>query len=457
MMVFLYLINYLPRRSVWQNIKWPPSVIRVYHSISKITTNLRDRFDPFFKQNHFIRNRKLPVNLTVALIIELIKNKNLLGYQLSINNFTASLALINSKFKYFSLSKSAFSKARKKLSYKVIELINREFVKENQVKNTYKGLRLFAIDGTKLTMPDSPELEFIFKKPKNKISNAYMPQATMVACLDLTSNLTSEIEIGSCDTSEKELALKFLPNIEKKSLVITDRYFGNRIFFYNCEKEKLFYLSRIKSGNRAMIEVKKFINSKMKSAVVNINIIEKDCTLKVRLIRGSKDKDGNIIVYATNLLNKNLFHSKELIMLYKERWVIETYFNRLKNILNIRKFHSRSYNEVMQEIYGSILYANITSSFMNLTFKVYNVLKFNKLSWKSAFNSVSRYILDFIFAKCRGKYLVFIKIFEVLNDIHKTKSIDRVDRFYPRYSKQPQHFWTKSETRTTAKAAFGLK
>jgi hypothetical protein len=199
-----------------------------------------------FKQNHFIRNRKLSVSLTVALIIELIKNKNLLGYQLSINNFSATISSINPKFENFSLSKSAFSKARKKLSYKVLESINREYVKENQTKNTYRGLRLFAIDGTKLTMPDSRELELIFKKPRNKKSTAYMPQASMVACLDITSNLASEIELGSYDTSEKELALRLLPNIEKQSLVITDRYFGNRFFFYNCEKEELFYLSRMK-------------------------------------------------------------------------------------------------------------------------------------------------------------------------------------------------------------------
>ena len=403
----------------------------------------------------------MSLELTIALLIELIKNRNIHGYQSTINNFLFEISKYEKRYSNMKISKSAFSQSRKKLSYQVLEEMNREYVKNevvNNRRNLWKGLNIFAVDGSMLTLPDDEKLTNKFKKPGNKNgTEAYMPKATIVALLNLNSMQVSEFQIGNCDISEKELFLKILPKIEKNSLIIADRFYGSRTFFHEFESRGLFYLTRVKAGNMAQAEVKAFVQSKKLTAIIELEVA-KEASIKhrVRLVRGPIDKKGSRIVFATNLLDKKRYHRKELIQLYRRRWEIETYFNRIKNIINIEHFHSRSFNEIMQEIYVGLFYFNVTARSITLTYNYKNLLKFKNLSWRIALNALGRYIGSFIIIKFKKIQFLEFLILSMVNEIYHSKFEPRNGRSYPRFSKQPQDYWTKSSVRTAAKAIFNL-
>jgi len=384
----------------------------------------------------------------------------MLGYQSTINNFLLNLSSHESKYKNLKISKGAFSKARRKISYSIIEKINRAYVhnKKNQ-QRLWNGLKVFAIDGSKITMPDSQELNEKFGKPSNKNgTKAYLPQATLVTALDVFSNYISEIEIDSYDTSEQELAIKLLPRIEKGSLIINDRLYGSRAMFFKCEENGIYYLSRMKTTGGGLKEVCKFAKSKDATTLIEVEHPEDNIRkIKIRLIKGAADKHGNRIVLATNLFNKKLYHSKELIALYKLRWEIETFFGRIKNLVNIEKFHSKNFNGIMQELYASLLLFNATAKLIKLTYKIKSMVGFKKVSWECALNAVGRNIGSFIVMKLLKNNIVEPLILVMINEVYSSKYNFQGNRHYPRFSKQPQDFWTRSSTRTAAKAIFGLK
>ena len=100
------------------------------------------------QEQDFTRNRSLTfVNLTV-IIINFVKK----SLQLELYNFADF-------FKISSVTKQAFSKARKKLSPVIFMLLNQkllaEFYSDNEIK-TFKGLRLLAIDGSTIRLPNRP-------------------------------------------------------------------------------------------------------------------------------------------------------------------------------------------------------------------------------------------------------------------------------------------------------------
>ena len=64
----------------------------------------------------------------------------------------------------------------------------------------------------------------------------------------------------------------------------------------------------------------------------------------IRLVRGPKDSEKKPIVFATSLLDEEIHSTQSIRELYRSRWAIETMYNRMKNLLQIEKFHARSWN-----------------------------------------------------------------------------------------------------------------
>ncbi len=166
-----------------------------------------------------------------------------------------------------------------------------------------------------------------------------MPKATIVAAFDLFNQTVSHFEIGSCNTSEKELALKIISNLEKHSLIVFDRYYGARVFSSTCFKHDQYFFFRMKGKFVALNEVKVFLKTNKRSQVVELRPENKgEKPITVRLIRGAKDENGDRAVFATNLMDKKLYSRNDLLKLYFDRWGIETLFNRLKHPLIFKNF-----------------------------------------------------------------------------------------------------------------------
>ena len=128
--------------------------------ISRFLPQSRRDIDASFNDEDFTRKRKLPLAITLALLINMVRPGKRFGYQEVINRFFSDTGLAHDK----GLSppdKAAFLRARKKVPLDVFsDLFKKAVEKATGLALScggarWNGFRLVAIDGTKKNAPHS--------------------------------------------------------------------------------------------------------------------------------------------------------------------------------------------------------------------------------------------------------------------------------------------------------------
>jgi hypothetical protein len=81
-------------------------------------------------------------------------------------------------------------------------------------------------------------------------------------------------------------------------------------------------------------------------------------TLRVRLVKVVLDS-GEIEVLATSLLDAQSYPGPEFKTVYGWRWAVETYWERIKNLLEVERFSGTSVLAIEQDFYGMIFLATL--------------------------------------------------------------------------------------------------
>ena len=86
-------------------------------------------------------------------------------------------------------------------------------------------------------------------------------------------------------------------------------------------------------------------------------------TIQVRLVRVALD-DGTVEVLMTSLVDTEEYPAEEFKGLYGKRWGVETYFDWLKNLLEVERFSSRKVVGIEQDFYGIVFMSTLASVLM---------------------------------------------------------------------------------------------
>ena len=144
------------------------------------------------KPKYFTRKRVL----TFSIVLILILQKSVNSLQLVLNEFFGQLSMCVS-LTVLTVSNSAFSQARQKLSHTAFIELHRTAVVENSYADdqyqTWQGFRLLGVDGSKIRLPDTPEIrkEFGVFAVKNQ-SGAELgeqPWALASVCYDVLNDI----------------------------------------------------------------------------------------------------------------------------------------------------------------------------------------------------------------------------------------------------------------------------
>jgi hypothetical protein len=272
-----------------------------------------------------------------------------------------------------SVSKSAFTQARKKLKPQAFEKLRDEqlnyFIDHAPYKRDWKGYRLVSIDGSKLNLPYSEELACQYGLMKNH------HQTTMVGALaslayDVCNDLILDACLANVEASEYDLAVSHLSHLNPETdVLIFDRGYPAVWLMGLLTKLGFKFCFRL--------------NTLWKDATNLINSHEKDIDWKAkRSSRSNKHRyeefnlpdqveglrlvcielsSGEKEVLATNLINRDVFSLEDLKNLYQMRWGIEVEFRVLKQVLELEYFTGKSVQCVQQDFYARIFMANMAS------------------------------------------------------------------------------------------------
>ena len=273
-------------------------------------------------------------------------------------------------------SKSAFVQARKKIKPEVFKHLNQriieEFYKDNSgVLRQFDNLRILAMDGSRLTLAFTKELEEIYGQTKNQ-TNTYIVQTKACVLYDLLNEICINGILSSIDTDERTQAKQLLEHCQANDLIIYDRGYPSFELIYEHYQKNLHFLMRMPLDFSQV--VKDFVASGKTSQIVEIKPGQKksfenkpytkSSTLKIRLLRITLNS-GGIEVLATSLLDSKHYGNEVFKELYFKRWKIETYYDELKNKLKIEEFSGYSNQSILQDFYSTLFVSNIQTLIEN--------------------------------------------------------------------------------------------
>jgi len=253
------------------------------------------------------------------------------------------------------------------------------------------------------------------------------------------------------DQLRSMIELDFAPG----DLTLLDRGFGGDQMFLNFEDHAQFYLCRMRSSGESLARyLRDFVVSGKKSQIVHQTVLRADTgaetEIRIRLIRGPKDNEGKRILLATNFLDSKRYTRHSLLKLYRSRWEVETMYGRVKNLLKLESFHSKSVNGVMQEIYANLLVISLTAL---IVLAAARELKLDPEvavpSFKNAQAVVRRHLFEAILAlhpkptRNSARALAQQLIEEASRVIWKKQP----GRSFPRVSKQPIKIWNLAKNK----------
>jgi len=340
--------------------------------------------DPQQNPKHFNRKRKLPFQRLVVFILHIVCGET--------KGIDIKSGLLFKMARQSGLwpdaqpaTRSAVTKARKKLHWKVFENAFRSVVGlalrhwPTDTKYLWHGMSVFAIDGSKFTLPASDEIRADFDPDSGlkNVGKGHYPQALVSTAFDVFRRIPVARTVMPNSASERKEAMVMLAHMPR-GIVLFDRgYPSYELILYMMENYAGHFLFRCPVSN-TFPAVVSFLASGADDGVIEIapsetyrsqqpSATRRELTsLVVRVVRVILP-NGKIAVYLTDLLDAATFSCEEIANLYHRRWEVETHYRDEKVHLNIETFHTRSVNGIHQELFAVVIMAVIARTLMALS------------------------------------------------------------------------------------------
>ncbi len=233
-------------------------------------------------------------------------------------------------------------------------------------KYRWHGLVVYGVDGSTLRVPDTPENEEAFGRPKSGRGQAAYPQARIVALMVLRSHLLAGLALGSFDQSEVTLATSLWKRLPDNSVTILDRGFLSYRLLLQIELEgaNRHWLTRAKKNLTWKTVEQLGPGDFLVDLPVHRNLRrehpELPEVLRARAIHYQRP-GFRPEVLLTSLLDPVAYPAAEVATLYHERWELEIGFDEVKTHTLEREeaLRSRAPERVRQEIWGLVIGYNL--------------------------------------------------------------------------------------------------
>ena len=236
------------------------------------------------------------------------------------------------------------------------------------------GHRVWVVDGSNASMPDTPELQKAFPQHCQKKGCGF-PMAQFVGLFCWTTGAVVDVIIDSMTPHELTLYRKLWHHFKEGDVVLADRAFGSFVDVVRLRQFGVFGVFRLhqrrkvdfRKGKRLGKDDTLQIWLKPQQWRESMGISEKEfqalpTELPVRLIRISKAPRGfrsRTIVLVTTLLDPVAFPAEDIRNLYRDRWMAELNLRSLKTELGMEILRGMSPDVVKKEITMHLIAYNL--------------------------------------------------------------------------------------------------
>jgi hypothetical protein len=251
---------------------------------------------------------------------------------------------------------SALAQARRRVGAKplrwLFDLLRGPAATPHGPQTHWRGLLVVALDGTTLTVPDTPAVLTRFTKQAGNHGGTGYPQIRLLALVACGTRTLIDAVFGPTTSGETTYAPRLLPSLRPGMILLADRNFAAQKLMAGIAATGSEVLVRLKNGRRMPV-LARYRDGSYLSTLGPVRVRVVDCEITITTTAG---KHTGLYRLATTLLDHHRHPAGELATLYHQRWEIETAYLELKStILGGRVLRARTPEGVTQEIYALLV------------------------------------------------------------------------------------------------------
>jgi len=347
----------------------------------------------------------------------------------------------------------SYCKARKRLPEKVLSRLTQEtaarMTQDTPASWRWHGREVKVVDGTTLSMPDTPANQRAYPQPKSQKPGVGFPLVRLVCLFSLTTGAVQDAVWGPYRGKGKgELSLfrKLWVRLQPGDILLGDRHYCAYFDIAHWIRAGVDFVGRVHQARSVDFRHGKRV-SKCERLVEWTRPKQRPPwlakrayrrmpkTLTLRLIRVDVEQMGfrtRRITVATTLLDSALYPATAVAALYRSRWHAELDLRSLKVVLGMDVLRGQSPQIVRKEIWAHLLAYNLIRSVMAQAAVEHGALP-RHLSFKAALQTIHAFAMPlWLLPSSRVRHLYTAMLAAIAT--HRVG--DRPDRFEPRARKR---------------------
>lgn len=345
----------------------------------------------------------------------------------------------------------------------LVRVTGQELAEEAADDWHWLGRNVSVVDGSTVTMADTPENQQEYPQQSGQAEGAGFPIARIVVVFSLAVASVIDMAIGKYrgkQTGENNLFRSLLDSFAPREVVLADRYYASFWDFALLEQRQIDLVARAHQLRK--IDFRKGLKLGPSDHIVAYPKPPRPEWLDqetydrlppfvlVRHLRYRITRPGfrtRVITLATSLLDAAVYSTEELAQLYRRRWDAELHLRSLKTHMQMEHLRCKTPSRVRKEFYAHLLAYNLVRGIMLESAMATGVAP-HQLSFKGAMQSINTFLGVLI-----GAPQTFAQLYATLLWMIGTHRVaDRPDRIEPRLVKRrPKQYKHLREPRSIAR------
>ena len=242
----------------------------------------------------------------------------------------------------------------------------------------WRGRAVKVVDGSGLSMPDTPENQKAYPQPKKRRKGCGFPEMRIVALFSLATGVLLQYAKGSRYVAERTLFRQLWSALDPGDVLLADRGFCSLAEFYLLRRRGVDAVMRLHQRRTVGVRtirklgpgdtLVEWIKSKVRPkwltpaqwAAIPDLVQVRHITFNVE-IKGFRT---NTITVATTLTDHKQFPAQDFVNLYRRRWAVELYLRDIKISLGMDVLRCQTPEMIEKELIMHVIAYNLIRATM---------------------------------------------------------------------------------------------
>jgi DDE family transposase len=255
--------------------------------------------------------------------------------------------------------------------FRLLGLVVADRLRDDREADRWLGHRLFLIDGTGLSMPDTPELRAAFGQPGGQKPGCGFPVAHALALFEARSGYLLKVVLAPLRTHDLAHAAATHPEMRAGDVLVGDRAFGSFAHLALCRGRGLHAVFRAHQRRRHTSAPDRRVRYAKPAecpawmpadeyAALPAGVEVREVRVRVRV----PGRRVRTLVLVTTLLDRRRYPARGIARVYERRWQVETNLGHLKTTLGVNVLRSKTEAGVRKEVLVFALAYNLVRRVM---------------------------------------------------------------------------------------------